>query len=71
MNVLCLIFVAMTTCNNTPCSDVLVSTTARGEIIIAKAGKYLVNFSEYTKTKTWVGDYSSVLVDIDKCVRLK
>lgn len=45
-------------------------TNLKGKIVSESRSQYLVDFSSEAKKKDFLGDYSEVLVDRDKCVPL-
>lgn len=44
-----------------------VDTAAKGKLIREIGDSYQVDFSEYAKTKNYVGDYTETIVEKDKC----
>lgn len=42
-----------------------------GKILFENETKYLVDFSQVTKKKGYIGDYSKILVDRSECLRLQ
>lgn len=44
-------------------------TAAKGKVIHETGSSYVLDFSKYTESKGYKGDYSEVTVDKDKCIK--
>lgn len=44
-------------------------TAAKGKVLHETGSSYVLDFSEYAKSKGYEGDFSEVTVDKDKCLK--
>lgn len=65
MNIICIVAVVF----NVGGVNIMSEEQLEGKILNADVVNILVDFSQSTKNKNYVGDYSKKLVSRDKCIR--
>lgn len=68
--VICALSVMTCVGHKNNCVNILAKTQAKGSIVFGNNDNYLVDFSQEAK-KSWIGDYSQVLIKKSDCVELQ
>lgn len=66
LNIICTIAVVYAVGN----VNIMSNDQVKGHLIKADQSNWLVDFSKEAKTKSYIGDYSTVIVPQNRCVRL-